>query len=352
MPRWSRLLRWSAFTLVALVTVSLAATWLRQRLRHADAAPAALALAHSDDEVSVEQGRFLTLRPRRHPDQPLGVIFYPGAYVDVRGYLPTLRPLAAAGYRVVIVPMPFELAIFGIDRALDVRRANPDIAAWVIIGHSVGGAMAALCAGRHPDAFAGLIIWDSYPPALADLGRDPRPVWLIHRATPDGAAPASFARQRHLFPPHARWAPIRGGIHMHFGAFTGGGYVEDWPAGISQAAQHREVVRLTLQALAQMARGVLPQSLGPQAGTPWSPVWQRAQTASRNSRVTAAMRAAAKSSAVPGRSGISATRPRATSCAVAARSTARRVASRGARPRRMRRARRVCRPRPRPRCGG
>ncbi len=254
MARWQRMLRWTAVALGALVVFSLAATWLQQRSRHADAAPAALALARSDDEVSVESDRFLTLRPRRHGGQTLGVIFYPGGYVDVRGYLPTLRPLAAAGYRVVIVPMPFELAIFGIDRALDVQRANPDIAAWAIIGHSVGGAMAALFARRHPGAIAGVIIWDSYPPAFAALSNDPRPVWLIHRATPDGAPPASFARQRHLFPPHARWAPIRGGIHMHFGAFTGGGYVEDWPASISQAEQHRAVVALTLEALASMPR--------------------------------------------------------------------------------------------------
>jgi pimeloyl-ACP methyl ester carboxylesterase len=259
MPRWSRLLRRSALALGALVVLSLAATWAQQRSRHADAAPAALALAHSDDEVVVEQDRFLTLQPKQRA-QTLGVIFYPGAYVDVRGYLPTLRPVAAAGYRVVIVPMPFELAIFGIDRALDVQRAHPDIAGWAIIGHSVGGAMAAMFASQHPQALTGVIIWDSYPPSIAHLRDYAHPVWLIHRATPAGAPPESFARQRDLFPADSRWAPIRGGVHMNFGSFSGGGYVEDWPPGITQAAQHREVVTLTLHALAQMTPRSLPRA--------------------------------------------------------------------------------------------
>jgi hypothetical protein len=244
-------LRRTLLALVALTVLSVAATWLQQQLRHADASPEALALARPDTTVAVEPDRFLTLRPRQRTER-LGVIFYPGAYVDVRGYLPTLRPVAAAGYRVVIVPMPFELAIFGIDRALDVQRANPDIDGWAIIGHSVGGAMAAMFASRHRDALAGVIIWDSYPPFVAHLRDYPRPVWLIHRARPDGAPPESFARQRDLFPADSRWAPIPGGIHMNFGSFSGGGYVEDWPPSISQPEQHHQVISLTLQALAQM----------------------------------------------------------------------------------------------------
>ena len=39
---------------------------------------------------------------------------------------------------------------------------------------------------------------------------------------------------------------------MLFGSFKGGGYVEDWQPTISEAEQHRAVVRLTLEALEQM----------------------------------------------------------------------------------------------------
>ncbi len=236
---------------VALCALAFGGTWLQQQWRHADAAPEALAASITDDEVSVEYGRFLTLRPRRLPER-MGVIVYPGAYVDIRGYVPTLRPIAAAGYRVVIVPMPFELAVLGIDRALDVQTANPDLQRWALIGHSVGGAMGPLFASRHPQALEGVIIWDSYPPSIADFAHYPKAVWHIHRARADGSPPPAFAAQRGLFPPGSHWVPIRGGIHMQFGSFAAGGYQEDWPPGITRAAQQALVARATLEALGSM----------------------------------------------------------------------------------------------------
>ena len=246
-----RILKWPAIGLVALVLLSIGGTWLQQQQRHADASVTALAAMRSDARVHIDDQRFLTLRPAAGGERR-GVILYPGAYVDIRGYAPTIKPIAAAGYRVVVVPMPFELAVFGIDRALDVIAENRDIESWTLIGHSVGGAMAAVVADRQPRTFNGVIIWDSYPPSFASLDDYPNPVWLIHRATPDGAPPPSFARQRHLFPRDSRWAAIPGGIHMQFGSFKGGGYVEDWQPTISEAEQHRAVVRLTLEALEQM----------------------------------------------------------------------------------------------------
>lgn len=246
-----RILRRVALALLALVAVSLGGTWLQQWWRHADATAEALAATVSDDGVLVEEGKFLTLRPRRVAER-MGVIVYPGAYVDIRGYVPTLRPIAAAGYRVVIVPMPFELAVFGIDRALDVQAKNPDVKHWALIGHSVGGAMGPLFATRHPDALDGVIVWDSYPPSMANFADYPKPVWHIHRARSDGSPPASFTAQRRQFPPDSRWVPIHGGIHMQFGSFVAGRYQEDWPPTISRDAQHAAVVRATLAALAAM----------------------------------------------------------------------------------------------------
>jgi pimeloyl-ACP methyl ester carboxylesterase len=229
----------------------LGGTWAQQQWRHADALPEALAASVSDDDVQVEDERFLTLRPRRVPER-MGVVVYPGAYVDIRGYVPTLKPVAASGYRVVIVPMPFELAVFGIDRALDVKAANLDVTRWALVGHSVGGAMGPLFASRHPDALAGVIIWDSYPPTMAKFAGYPKPVWHIHRARRDGSPPPAFAAERSEFPAGSVWVPIRGGIHMQFGSFAEGGYQEDWAAGISREAQQAEVARATLRALEAM----------------------------------------------------------------------------------------------------
>lgn len=230
-----RVLRRVGLVIVALVVLSLGGTWLQQHWQHADATPEALAASVRDADVIVEDGRFLTLRPRRAPER-MGVVVYPGAYVDIHGY----------------VPMPFELAVFGIDRVLDVQAANPDLKRWALVGHSVGGAMGPLFASRHPEALAGVLIWDSYPPSIAKFAGYPRPVWHIHRARPDGSPPPAFAAERGEFPAASVWVPIRGGIHMQFGSFAEGGYQEDWLAGITRAEQQAQVARATVQALDAM----------------------------------------------------------------------------------------------------
>jgi hypothetical protein len=254
MKRW---IGWTVGAILAVIALSYGAILQQQYARHATASSLSIAAATSDENVTVTFDHSLTLRPKTIPER-MGLIFYPGAYTDLRGYAPTLKPLAAAGYRVIVVPMPFELAILGIDRANDVIAANPDLKHWVIIGHSVGGAAGAVYANEHRASLDGVVIWDSFPPSFASLADFPKPVWHIHRAKLDGAPPDSFMRQRALFPPSSRWVPIPGGIHMYFGSFTGGGYQEDWPPEISEAQQHVLVIAGTLEALADIEQANKP----------------------------------------------------------------------------------------------
>jgi hypothetical protein len=240
---------------VAILVVVLgggAAFWAMSRSRHAEPAEAALAALASDAEVSVEQGEYLVYRPLRQPVR-LGVVFYPGASCDLRGYAPVLRRLAARGYLVVSVEMPLEYAFLAPNSALDVPPAFPEVRRWAIIGHSLGGAMAGQFVHSHPDAMAGVIIWDSFPPPNASLADWPGPVWHIHRATLDGKPPDHFASNRSSYPASARWVPIRGGIHMYFGAFEGGGYKEQWAPRITREEQHDLAVSATLEALDTIA---------------------------------------------------------------------------------------------------
>ncbi len=247
-----RFLKIAAVSLVVLAGSAAGGLWAWGNSRHADPAAEALAAMTSDGAVTVVEGQFLVFRPAAVTPR-MGVIFYPGANCDVRGYAPVLRRIAAAGYLVVDVPMPLEFAFLAPNRALGVQTAFPEVTRWAIIGHSLGGAMAASFAYNHPDAVRGLVIWDSFPAPNNSLAQYPHPVWHVHRARPDGSPPASFAERRTLFPPDSTWVPIRGGIHMYFGSFDGGGYVEDWAPGIGRAEQQDQAVAATLDALRAMA---------------------------------------------------------------------------------------------------
>ncbi len=99
-----------------------------------------------------------------------GIIFYPGGKVDEVAYAPLLQKLAREGYTVYLVKMPAKLAIFGMNAADDILAANStsgtgddsEITEWIMMGHSLGGAMAASYTASHSDKISGLVLLAAY----------------------------------------------------------------------------------------------------------------------------------------------------------------------------------------------
>ena len=91
-----------------------------------------------------------------------GFIFYPGGKVEYTAYAPLLKECAKQGIVCVVIEMPFNLAIFGINRGADVPALLPEVETWYIGGHSHGGVMAASCASTHEGLFAGVVLLGSY----------------------------------------------------------------------------------------------------------------------------------------------------------------------------------------------
>lgn len=90
-------------------------------------------------------------------------IFYPGAKVEFSAYLPLLEKLNEETDRmVVLVKMPLNFAFLNINAADKIINQYPEIESWMIIGHSLGGAMASLYAEKHQDIMDGLIVLGAY----------------------------------------------------------------------------------------------------------------------------------------------------------------------------------------------
>jgi len=198
------------------------------------------------EAVAVEQGSWLSFALAGQAPST-GLILYPGARVDPRAYAVAARMIAASGYRVVIVPMPLNLAILGAERASQVMEAYPDVSQWAIGGHSLGGAMAARYAYSHPQAVAGLLLWAAYPAADNDLSeRDLRVASLY--GTCDGLTTAAdIEASRALLPADAQFIAIEGGNHAGFGSY--GAQPGDLQAEISIDEQQRQIVAGTLDLL-------------------------------------------------------------------------------------------------------
>ena len=216
--------------LLLIVAVVLAGAFGYWRYDHADrehaAAKDAIAALGSDDVVTVESGKWFIFRPT-HAAPRKGLIFYPGGECDERGYAQPLRAIAAAGYLVVMPPMPLQLAVFDPNAAGEVIQAFPEIRVWAVAGHSLGGSMAAYFAHNNPSDVAGLLLWDAY--AADDMSSSSLKIRMIHRSDETGATPEGYDTKLPLLPQQTEFVPISGAQHLNFGNFIAGRMYRDEP---------------------------------------------------------------------------------------------------------------------------
>jgi len=169
----------------------------------------------------------------------MGLMFYPGAFVAPRSYIKLLYKIAEAGYLVIIVKMPFDLAVLAPDKCLDFLEAFPGIASWVLCGHSLGGTIAASQVRKHGERFNGLILMAAYPPESDSLAASSVPVLTLYASEDGLATREKVEKAKTLLPPHAKVVEIRGGNHAGFGSY--GAQPGDGAASISEEEQHRQV---------------------------------------------------------------------------------------------------------------
>jgi hypothetical protein len=212
--------------------------------------PVEAALAHPPQVKIIEEKGWLIIRPAEGMPHT-GLIFYPGGHVDARVYNRPLSQIAQQGVLVVVVPMPLNLAFLGANQAEAVIAAYPRIETWALGGHSLGGAMAARFADRHPGQVQGLVLWGAYPPASVDLTPQIDLAVTIIYASQDGlSTPEEVRASAAQFPPGARFCVIEGGNHAQFGDY--GAQSGDLPAAITPEAQQDQAIRLTMDLLTSL----------------------------------------------------------------------------------------------------
>lgn len=150
------------------------------------------------------------------------VFFQPGARVDARAYAAVLRPLAEAGYPVVIAKQPVGIAFLALGAFDDARDAHPEIAQWVVGGHSLGGVAAANEADTaDSDQVApavGLLLYASYP--AGDVSETLTAAVESISGSLDGlSTPSQIEASRADLPADASFTVIEGGVHAFFGDY-------------------------------------------------------------------------------------------------------------------------------------
>ena len=200
----------------------------------------------SDSTVIVSIKDWIIFQPVI-PHTNVGFIIYPGGRVDFRSYAPMAHRIAAEGYLVVIVRMPLNLAVFGVNIASDVIESYSQISSWVIGGHSLGGTMAAQFVHENPSKVKGLVLWAAYPASGTDLSQKSLIVATIY-GTNDGLVSYSQIEDSlKLLPVSTSRIEIVGGNHAQFGWYGDQG--GDNAAIISRDEQQTQIFNATLQLL-------------------------------------------------------------------------------------------------------
>ena len=180
---------------------------------------AALAASSGGDGVAVTQAADGYEFAPASVDPTAGIVLYPGGHVDVRSYAPLARELASRGYLVVVPPMTLSLAVFSPYRADAVLAKHPRISTWAVGGHSLGGTMAALWAGRNLGRVKALVLLASYPAAGTDLSRSGLRVISLRGSADALVTTAKIDAARPLLPSTTVYVTLPGGNHGQFGSY-------------------------------------------------------------------------------------------------------------------------------------
>ena len=202
----------------------------------------ALSALESTEKVAVTHDKWIVFEPVE--ETGTGLIFYPGGLVEPTAYSPILHKISQEGVLVIITPMPLNLAIFNTGAANAVIDAYPQISTWILAGHSLGGAAAAIYAENNPERIDGLALWDSYPPDSSDLSDNNISVISIYGTTNNYPNTDNFNDKRHLLPADTLFVGIEGASHAQFGDY--GPQKGDVVASLSLGEQHEQVTDIML----------------------------------------------------------------------------------------------------------
>ena len=132
-------------------------------------------------------------------------------------YIPLMRAIASKGILCILVDMPFNLAVFDIDRAEGLCQSFSNIDNWYMAGHSLGGSMAASYASNHIEDYEGLILLGAYSTVnLSDSGFK---VISIYGSEDKVLNREKYTANKPNLPDDFVEVIIEGGCHAYFGTY-------------------------------------------------------------------------------------------------------------------------------------
>ena len=160
------------------------------------------------------------------------IVFYPGAKVEYTSYSPLLYSLASDGIDCFLIKMPFNIAFFNTNAASNIIK-NYKYDNWYMMGHSLGGVVAANYANKND--IDGLILLASYPTEKVNTKL------LSIYGNKDGVLNIDkYNKSRKYFPSDYKEIIIKNGNHSGFGNY--GKQKKDNDTSLSNKEQQEKTI--------------------------------------------------------------------------------------------------------------
>jgi hypothetical protein len=175
------------------------------------------------------------------PGTEHAIAFFPGAKVDEKAYAPLMFKLAEEGVDCFLIAPPLNMAIMDVT-APDTLLSAYDYDHWYVMGHSLGGSVAASYCSDNPDNVDGVILLAAYPTEeIPDSER-----LLSIYGTKDSCLERDvYEESKENWPKDSSEVVIKGANHSGFGNYGAqrGDGVADITADEQQSKTVLEIIR-------------------------------------------------------------------------------------------------------------
>ena len=175
-------------------------------------------------------------------EKKTGIIFYVGAQITPDAYIPLLARLSVQGYSCFIPELTRNIAMLEPKAADEIIAAHPEIEAWYMAGHSLGGYTAADYFGNNPQKVDGLILIAAY--TGRDISDVKLPVLSIYGDTDTVLNKGRYEKSLALYPEDFEEHIIEGANHAQFGDY--GKQPRDAEPVISAESQQEQTAGIVL----------------------------------------------------------------------------------------------------------
>jgi predicted alpha/beta-hydrolase family hydrolase len=181
------------------------------------------------------------------------LIFYPGAWVDPNAYTPMARTIAKAGFKTIIVKLPYRMALLQsqqedvFQQSLGYIHSDSLHRNWIVGGHSRGGKLASIFTKKYRNTLGGLLLVGTSHPREFDLSDLTIDVTKIYGSN-DGLASVEEINEFAInLPSNMNRVRIAGGNHRQFAYY--GYQFGDSSAEISRQKQQEIMIQAIIKQL-------------------------------------------------------------------------------------------------------